>query len=269
MRGWMLWIVLGGVAHADDPTGPMDIDLGEIDLGGPEQNMLTYSGGFTQRTASKLAIDASISVNNPGGTTSVYCTDTEFLEGRLDYTVEGTTEAPMQAYGDGIKLAVTGGGASGRVSLVVPSRPAAVKTSKITLVVNVPKNARLNVTSSNDWVMVSGCDGNVTASAGKNGASVDGNLRSFNVSAGAGDVRVIVKGDSKIGAASAITATNGNVTLAMGLSQDLKLDARGASVNVAHTVNGSVGANTAIGTLGAGGPALTIKASGDVTIKTP
>jgi hypothetical protein len=43
----------------------------------------------------------------------------------------------------------------------------------------------------------------------------------------------------------------------------------GASVNVQHNVTGSVGATTVTGVMGAGGPTLTVKAGGEISVRTP
>lgn len=256
----MITQLLFAAAFAQEP----DI---EIDLGGPEEAPLSYNGGFTTRSADKIATNAAISVSSPVGTTTVYCTDTEYVEARVDYALSGPDGAPLEAYGKSFKAAASGG-ATGKVTILAGTRGAGVKTSKVTVVVNVPKQARLTISSGGDWLKVIGCDGTVSATS-KTSAYVGGPLDGFNVTANAGNIVVEVEGDGKITAASAITATKGDVTLSMPFSQDLKFDARGSAVTVAHSVTGTNDAAVVAGTIGAGGPALAIKASGTVTVKTP
>jgi hypothetical protein len=198
----------------------------------------------------------------------VKCTDTEFLEARLNYNVEGTQEGPMKSYGDSIKLAVGGSGTWGNVKAIVGSRPSAVKSAKVEMIVNAPKKAKLTITSS-DWVQVLGCDGYVNASAGKNGAYVDGNLTGFAVSAASGDVKVVVTNPNPISVASSAKAPKGNVNLVLPLVQNLKFDARAQTVNVQHTVQGTVTGSQATGTVGAGGVPMTLSAAGTVEVRTP
>jgi hypothetical protein len=256
----------GTTPPAEEPSGMDAIDI-DIDLG-PSVETFTYEGGYQQKSGGKMNKDASISVSNPSGTTVVNCTDTEYVEARVSYTIDGTDKGPMESYGNSIKMATTGGGTTGSVKVSIGSKPSAVKAAKVQLSVTVPKEAKLNVSSTSDWVQVNGCNGTVTANASKNGAYVSGNLRAFTVSAGSGDVKVVV-GEGKITGNSAITASKGNATLIMPLAQDLKVNATGASVSVVQNVIGSVGATNIVGTMGAGGPTLNIKASGDVAIKTP
>jgi hypothetical protein len=259
-----MWAIIVAMAWADVPPEP-PIDI-QIDLG-PDVEMMTYKGGFSQRS-SAIAADAAVSVANPTGTTVVRCTDTEYLETRLNYEVEGSAEGPMKTYGDSIRLSVSGAGASGSVRAVIGSRPSAVKNVKVEMIVNAPKRARLTVTSS-DWVQVLGCDGYVNATAGRNGAYVDGNLTGFAVTATQGDVKVVVTNPKPISVASSAKAPKGSVSVVMPLSQNLKFDARAPTVNVAHTVMGTVTGAQATGTVGSGGPPMTLTASGAVDVQTP
>ncbi len=256
----MITHLLFAAAFAQEP----DI---EIDLGGPEEAPLSYNGGFTTRSADKVATNAAVSVSSPVGTTTVYCTDTEYVEARVDYALSGPAGAPLEAYGKSFKVATTGG-TTGKVTILAGTRGAGVKTSKVTVTVNVPKQARLTVSAGGDWVKVIGCDGTVSATS-KTSAYVGGPLDGFNVTANNGNIVVEVEGDSKIVAASTISAPHGDVTLSMPFAQDLKIDARGTAVTVAQSVTGTNDAAVVSGAIGAGGPALTIKASGTVTVKTP
>ena len=272
MRAFLLLFLAVAPGWAQDEEDPFALDLDDIDLGGSAKSEaapsnLSYEGGYSQRSAGQVKPDASISITASVGTVTVYCTDTQYVEARVNYTIEGTEEPPMESYGNSIKVAAWGEVGSGGVKLIAGSRPYAVKNAKIQLSVNVPKESKLKVTSSGDWVQVNGCNGSVTASAGKNGAYVDGSLKSFAVSAGSGDVKVVT--DTEVTATSSINASKGNATLVMPLAQNVKLDAKGAAVNVAHNVMGSVTNVSAAGTIGSGGPTVTIRASGDVTVKTP
>lgn len=260
---WVWWVA---AAMAGD-----DFDLSEdvaIDLGGPSSgSLISYSGGFSQRAADKIARDAAITVSAPVGTISVYCADTEFVEARVSYSFEGTDGPPMEAYGNTVKLAAYGGATSGGAKLTVGTKPASIKTAKIETVVTAPKAAKLSITGS-DWVKVSGCEGTVSVSA-KTGVVVTGPLRGFTVSTASGDATVAVEGEGHIKATSSITATKGNATLTMPMGQDLKVDLRGSSVTVAHGVAGNSTDTVVTGVMGAGGTALTVKASGTVTVATP
>lgn len=258
----------GGSTEAEASGGISDIEV-DIDLSGPgAEESATYEGGFTQRSK-KVASNAAVSVSAASGTVTVRCTDTEFVEARVDYVLDGTNKDAMKRMGDGIGLATWGEGTSGGVKLAVPSKPSGVKTANIKLTVNVPKTAKLSVTASGDWIQVGGCNGSVTANAGRNGAYVEGDMTAFTVSAGSGDVKVVLGSEAVIKGNSAINAPKGNATLVMPISQNLKFAASGASVSVTHSVLGAVTPASVTGAIGAGGPSLTIKASGDVTVKTP
>lgn len=246
-------------AFAQDP----DIDI-DIDLGGPEETPLSYDGGYGSRAPDKVAVNATIKVTGGVGTTTVHCTDTDTVEARYDYRLSGLDAAALEAYAKTLKLAVS----STSVSFVGGTKPASVKSANVAYVVNVPKEARLTISANGDWVKVIGCDGTVSATA-KTSAYVGGALDGFTVTANGGNAVVEVEGDGKVTAASAITAPKGDVTLSMPFSQDLKIDARGSAVSVAQSVTGTNEAAIVTGVIGAGGPALTIKASGAVTVKTP
>lgn len=270
MRAFLLLLLVAFPASAEDAEDPFSISLDDIDLGGPKAataDNLSYEGGYSQRSSGQVRPDAAITVSSSVGTVTVRCTDTQFVEARVNYKIEGTEEAPMESYGNSIKVAAWGEVGSGGVKLVAGSRPFAVKDAKIELIVNAPKDSKLKVTASGDWVQVTGCNGSVTASAAKNGAYVDGSFKSFSVSAGTGDVKVVT--DAEVTGNSGLTATKGNATLVMPLAQNVKLDVKGAAVNVAHNVMGSVTSVSAAGTVGAGGPTVTVRASGDAVVKTP
>ena len=254
------WLVVA--ASAQDLGGDvgMDFDLGS------QGELLTYSGSYSQ-TSEKLTETPKIRITHPGGTISVRCRDVETMTARIDYKVEGTEEGPMQSYGNGIRLSATGAAGVGRVNVVVPSRPSAVKTSAIGLVVNVPRNTTVDVDSSRDWVQVTGCGGTVVARAGANGAWVGGALQKFQVAAAAGDVTVELAEGHSFSEASAVTATKGAVKLTVATAQGADVNARGSSVTASLAVLGTTNTDTAlIGQMGSGGPALKIVASGAVTI---
>jgi hypothetical protein len=256
----MITTWLQAAAFAQEP----DI---EIDLGGSEATPVTYNTSYTSRAPDKIAANAPIKVTSSVGTTTVYCTDTEAVEARYDVVLSGLDAAALESWGKSFRVSTTAG-ASGSVTFLAGTRPSSVKNANVTLVVNVPKQAKLTISANGDWVKVVGCDGTVSATA-KTSAFVSGPLDGFNVTASNGAATVEVEGDSKILSASAISAPKGDVTLTLPLSQDLKLDARGSAVTVAHTVTGTVDTVAVTGTIGAGGPALTLKASGAVTVKIP
>ena len=236
----------------------------EIDLGGPEETPLSYDGGYGSRAPGTVAVNAAIKVTGGVGTTTVHCTDTDTIEARYDYRLSGLDGATLEAYAKTLKLAVSGSS----VSFVASAKPASVKSANIAFVVNVPKEARLTISANGDWVKVIGCAGTVSATA-KTSAYVGGPLDGFNVTANGGNAVVEVDGDDKLLSASAISAPKGDVTLTMPFAQDLKIDARGSAVTVAQSVTGTNDAGLVSGVIGAGGPTLTIKASGAVTVKTP
>jgi hypothetical protein len=263
----MLWTAAFGVARAQEPSGMDAIDV-DVDLGS-ETETFSYEGGYNQRS-SKVLPTVSVSISHPGGTVVVRCADSEFIESRVAYVIDGNDKGPMESFGNGIRLATWGEGASGTVKLQMPSRPAGVKTYKVDLFITVPKTAKLNINASSDWIQVMGCNGNVTANAGRNGVYVDGALQAFNVTAGTGDVKVVVEGDTRVSANSSLNATAGNATLVMAIAQNLQGDARGASVAVAHNVSGGTVTGTAVsGTIGSGGPTLNLRASGAVLVTAP
>lgn len=256
-------VLIGGTAFAGDD------DLGDFDLGGSTGDAdLTYSGTFPYRSADKVATDAPITVSIPIGTGTVYCTDSEYVEARVMYDLSGPDGAALKAYGDSLKASASGG-ASGTARIQSGTKSSTIKTANITVTVNVPKAAKLTINATNGSLKVVGCAGSVTATVSKNGAYVSGPLKAFNLNVAQGDVTVEMDESAKIVGNSAISAAKGNVSLIMPLVEDLKVDVRGASVNVQHAVIGSVGAAAVTGTLGTPGPSLTIKASGDVVVKTP
>lgn len=256
-------VLFGSTAFAGDD------DLSDFDIGGPTGGSdVTYNGTFSSPPGAKVATNASISVSIPVGTAAVYCTDTEQIDARVLYDLAGPDGPALKAYGDSLRASATGG-SSGSVRISSGTRPSSMKSANITVSINVPKSAKLTINATGGALKVVGCAGSVTATVSKQGAYVSGPLKAFNVTVADGDATVEMDEDAKIAGNSAISAAKGNVSLIMPLIEDLKFDARGASVNVQHAVVGSVGSTQVTGTLGTPGPTLTIKASGDVTVKTP
>ena len=263
MRGFMLVLIgLPTLALAGDSRllDPIVVDLGS------SAPTMDYNGALSQRSANKVLNGAAITVSNPVGTTVVRCVDTEFIEARLDYRLEGSNGPQLEAYGNGLKMQTTGNGTTGSVTVVGPSRPATMKASSVDVIVMVPQTVKLTVKGGSDWVQVSGCSGNVAAWAGKNGIYVDGALTNFDVSAGTGDVKVNVSTSAGVGIGK-VTALAGNAEVTLPQGFDGKVDVRGASVNVQPLVAGSVGATVVTGTIGLGKGTLTVKASADVMVK--
>ena len=248
---------LFAAAYAQEP----DI---EIDLGGSEQTPISYDGSYTTRAATKVAVNALLKITASVGTTTVYCTDTDGVDATITYRLSGLDGPALEAYGKTLKLAVSGTA----VSFVSGTKPASLKNANVSLVVNVPKESRLTISANGDWVKVVGCAGTVAATT-KTSAYVGGPLDGFNVTANGGNAVVEVEGDGKLTNASAISAPKGDATLTMPFAQDLKIDARGSAVTVAQGVTGTNESAVVSGVIGAGGPTLTIKASGTVTVKTP
>lgn len=266
MRTW--WLAVAVLASTAAWAGESSLlDPVVVDLG-PAVATMDYTGALSQRSANKVVNGAAITVTNPVGTTVVRCVDTEYVEARLDYRLEGTNGPNLESYGNSLKMQTSGNGTTGSVTVVGGTRPSTIKAATVDVVVMVPRTVKLTVKGGSDWVQVSGCSGNVAAWAGKNGVYVEGALTAFDVSAGTGDVKVDVKASTAI-TVGKVTALAGNAEITLPQAFDGKVDVRGASVNVQPLVAGSVGSTAVVGTIGLGKSTLTMKASGDATVKQP
>lgn len=261
MLTWTL--LLACAALAED----FELNWDDIDLDGDAPQLVDYTGSNTQAEAG-FANDARVTVSLPVGNLKVRCTDGDIVRGGLSFKVRGDDPDAMKRYGDGIRLQVWGKGTNGGVKLVVPAQPSAVKEVTIDLNVVVPVGATLVATANRGWVEATGCRGFVTASAGRDGAYVQGALTGFKVAAATGDVKVKLDDGSEWTKSSAITATKGKATLIMGSSRSARIDARGTALRVSHEVAGTLTDTTARGEIGSGGPSLVIRAGAEVDVNT-
>lgn len=256
-----MWtLLLASFALADD-LGIDDI-LGEIDLG-PAVETSVYSGSSVAGSGA-LAKGGKVTVRHAAGGVTVRCGDFEQVKATLSYRLEGTDPAALKRYGDALVVTATGSGPAVTVSTSKPARPS-MSRHQADLVVSAPTGAVLDVEGLGGAVSVEGCSAGVRVRAGQ-GAFVSGPVQGFEVASASGDVRVVVAEGGSIAPKSAITADKGAVLLSVGLTDSAKLDVRGASVDVAQAVAGNVGATAVTGDMGAGGPPLVVRASGDVKI---
>lgn len=228
---------------------------------------LSYNGQLAERKPD-VGPEAPIAITHAGGRISVRCADTTSISARLDYTIEGTSEPSMEAFGRGLGLAVWGDAAGGGVKSRIPAKGSGVSSVDLPLTVTVPKGARLTITGGKGPVEVLKCEGRVSASNTDGEVFVQGTLAAVKVAAN-GDARVKLDEASVLAADSSVTSAKGNVQLAIPVATNAKLSARGTSVSVFQPVSGSTTPTAVTGTLGVGGPALTVKAAGTVEITAP
>ncbi len=254
---------------ADDDLGLLDID--DIDLGDGSSNSTaqtsTYTGSVQERK-SGLGQGKPVTVSHYGGPISIRCQEGDTLSARIDYVVEGTNETNMERYGNGVRLKLWGDSNSGGVKTITPSKGSGVTSTQVPLVVSAPKNVRLTVNAGSYWVEVLKCDGQVSVANKKGDVWVEGDLSRFSVSAPGGSATVKLKSDSDVKSTSKITAS-GDITLAMPLSVNVKLSARGGELKLDHVVSGNETPTSASGTIGTGGPTVTVSGKGRVEIVAP
>lgn len=239
--------LLAAVALAQD-----DAPVGEM----------SYEGSSSGSAANYMK-GKPVSVAHSGGNVAVRCMETEKLSGRVQYTVYGTAEAPMETFGKGVGLSVSGDANGGSVRTRVPSsKGAGVSTTQVDLTVNVPKGvSALTVTQSGKgWVQVLDCSGNVKVTAGTGGAFVSGTLTGASVSATGGDVKVDVDASSPLKNATSISSAQGNATLILPSAQGGRLTVKGEEVSVQQTVMGTNTPTFVQGDMGLGGPAISVAA---------
>jgi hypothetical protein len=229
---------------------------------------MTYEGQ-NSGNAPNYVVGKPISVTHSGGNVSVRCFDTETLSARLQYVVTGTSEANMQAAGNGIGIAVYGDKNGGGVKTRVPGRGSGVSGIDVTLTVNVPRGASAVTVSQtgSGWVQVLECGGTLKVSAGGGGAYASGPYTGATISASGGDVKLDVAQDSVLKATTTVSAPGGNATLILPSAQGGKLTAKGEEVSVQQTVMGENSPTLVQGDMGVAGPAITVsaKARAEVT----
>ncbi len=250
----MLLLALAHFALADDG----DSIVGEI----------TYEGG-NSATAANYVRGKPVTITHASGNLTVRCMDTDKLSARLQYTVFGSSEGPMQTMGNGIGLAVWGDSTSGGAKTRIPSKPSGVRQADVTLTVNVPKGASAVTVSETGpgWVQVTDCDGIVKITAGAGGAYASGHFTAATVTATGGDVKVVQLDDAVFKSTTTVSAPGGNATVEFAPAQGGKLTVKGAEVAVNQTIMGTNTDTLIQGDLGVAGPAITVSAKGKAEVK--
>lgn len=229
---------------------------------------ISYEGS-NSGTAANYVKGKPVTVSHSGGNIAVRCMETEKLSARVQYTVYGTAEGPLQSYGNGIGLAVWGDTTGGGVKTRMPSKPSGVSSSQVDVTINVPKGvSSLTVSQTGSgWVQVLDCSGTMKVSAGAGGAYVSGTITGGAIKASGGDVKVDVAQDGLLKGATAISAPGGNLTVILPSAQGGKLTAQGEEVSIQQTVMGGTNTPTLVtGDLGVSGPALAFSAKGRVEV---
>ena len=250
--------------------GDLDIDLDDIDLGDGDDGpaSMNYTGGHTERSE-ELSENAAVTITHYGGSISVRCTDTDSINARVDFNLEGTHEANLKAVGDGIRLQAQGKDTWGKVSTIVPGKRSGISTMDVPLSVSVPQKVRLTVNGRASWIAISGCEGTVKAVTSKEGITADGTYTQFDLRAGDGDVKLELSEDSLVAKTSGITASKGSAELVLPLTNDVRLQATGGEVTVLHTVTGTNTPTNVSGTIGEGGPLVKVYGKESVNITSP
>ncbi len=239
--------------------GLLDLDM-DFDLSDSNKTV-TFQGDFSQKAAG-VAKDQSVKITHNGGNITVRCTDTPDIVSRVVYTVDGQDEASAKAFGGGVRMSTN----KTWINVITPYKGSKIRRAEVNLTVTVPSRAVVTANTSGGWVQAIGCDGYVTMSAGKGGAYAEGELDGFRVTARDGDAKVVVSG-GKISKSSAITASQGKVELEWPSGQSARIAAKGASVSIGEAFEGQKSDTSINGTLGEGGPSLTIHAGNEVVIR--
>jgi hypothetical protein len=259
---------------SDDPLG-LDAIMGSIDLGGGSGTgnataaaTLNYDGSIDQ-SANEYAKGKPVTITHSAGSISVRCQDRPGMSARITYNLRGTAEGPMEQMGKGIGISVVGGASGGSVKTRVPSKPAAVKESDISLVVNLPQEAAITVVGGAGFVQVMNCKGSVKASNKSGGIVINGTYTNVNLNAASGDVNAQISDESKLVGSNSANAAGGNVSLTLPMSYGGKFSAKGKSVSVFQTVVGTNTGTLVQGTISTGNAALNISAGQEVKVTPP
>jgi hypothetical protein len=233
-----------------------------------QDESLSYEGGLGGN-APGYVVGKPVSVSHASGNLQVRCMDVESLSGRLQYTVFGSAEGPVESFGKGIGIAVSGDSKGGSVRTRVPSVSSGVARAQIDLTVNIPRGAAgLTVShTGSGWVQVVGCGGPVKVTAGGGGAYVGGPMTSFVVSATGGDVKIEVEETVIAGTSSATSP--GALTVSLSAAQNGKIAVKGEEVSVRHLVMGTNDPSLVSGQMGSGGPSITLTAKGRAEVVQP
>jgi hypothetical protein len=233
------------------------------------QEEVTYEGSYLG-DAPAYAKGKPVTISHSGGNLSVRCMETQGISARVQYTVRGTSRPAMEAFGNGVKMAVSGDANGGSVKTVTPSRGAGVTFTDVVLTVSLPKGtSALTITQTGTgWVEVFGCAGNLKLSSGTGGAFADGAYTSVNLTASGGSATVEQAKDVLWTGNSAISAPGGAITLTFASAQGGKFSAAGAEVSVQPLVMGTNTPTLVSGSMGVSGPTITLKAKDRVDVKT-
>ena len=226
-------------------------------------------GGTLSEEASNYTVGKPVSISHSGGNITVNCSETPKLSARLPYSLTGSGEASLEAYGKGIGVKASGDGKGGGVvSTRMPSKTSGVATVDAPLTVNVPAGVTaLTVSQSGaGWVSVKNCSGALKVSAGAGGVFASGTFTSVNVTASGGDVKVVVADGAVLTGSSSVSAPGGKAALVLSTAQGGKLTAKAAEVSVQQTVMGTNDGGYVSGTFGVSGPSLSVSAKERVDV---
>jgi hypothetical protein len=253
----LLFALLSPIARADDEGGGISIDPDSIDLSEPGKEEITYDGGISQTDPSYVK-GKPVTVSHSGGNVEVRCMDTDKLSTRMQYTVYGTAEGPMEAVGKGMGLKVGYGSVASRV----PGKTSGVSRVDAMLTVNIPMGASaITVTHSGEgWARVIDCGGALKMSSGKAGLYASGSFTGVTATASGGDLKVVMDKDAVLKSTSALSAPGGNAVLQISGSQGGKLTVKGDEVSVAQTVMGTNTPTLVSGDMGVAGPSISVSA---------
>ncbi|MDP2312254.1 MAG: hypothetical protein Q8P41_05060 [Pseudomonadota bacterium] len=266
----MLLYALTFLAHAQDEGGLSLTPASEIDLSTSDEGSLTYEGGLAGNAPAYVR-GKPVTISHSSGNVAVRCMDVEALTGRLQYTVFGSSEGPMESYGKGIGIAVWGDSKGGGAKSRVPSsKGSGVARAQIDLTVNVPKGTTsLTVThTGSGWVQVIGCSGSVKVTAGSGGAYVGGPMSAFAVSATGNDVKVEVDGEGVLTGTSTASSP-ANLRVVLPSAQGGKLSVKGEEVAVQQVVMGTNTPTLVAGDMGVSGPSITLSAKKRAEVTSP
>lgn len=258
----------GGESTGGSDLGIEDI-MKDIDLG-PEggSGEVTYEGRLSS-TAPSYGTGKPVSITHTGGTIAVRCMDQPGITARLGYTVYGTKKEAMESYGKSIGLSSWGDANGGGVKTRIPTKPSGISRVDIPLTVNLPLEAQITIVGGAGWVQVIDCKGTVKSTNNDGGAYVSGTYRTFNVSAGKGDVKVELTDQSTVAGTNSVNAPGGSAVLRLPMTFAGKFTGKGSKVSVFHTVMGTNTDTLVQGTVGTGTAALTVSARDNVEVTAP
>jgi hypothetical protein len=194
--------------------------------------------------------------------------DVDALAARLPYSVSGTAEGPMEAFGKGFGLLVGGDSKGGSVKTRIPSKTSGVNSYEAPLTVNIPLGASaVSVSQSGSgWVQVVGCTGKLSVSSGSGGVYADGEYTSVTMTANGGNAKLVQQNNVVLTGTTAIAAPGGSATVVLANAQGGKLTAKAAEVSVTQTVMGTNSGTLVAGDMGLAGPSITVSAKERVEV---